>query len=267
MRITYAGRCVGTARDQVAALSCTDPRTAWRMKGESDRFQLVDVISGRCLTAGEQYDTASFNGGGIWTVRLASCSNAPAQRWKRPRFSDGVPRLISVPTGAALSIGKEFGGKRPPTAFILYGAYTGSADQRITLVASTQRDASRTATTLNDDAPGMTYSGTWHTSTGRGYTGDYNQDVHYTTANGDAFSYTFTGTGIDFRSEKYSDQGLVDFYLDGELQATVDTTNPTRLSQQLLYSRRGLPHGRHTLKAVKRSGTYMLVDRIDIYAG
>ncbi|WP_275560199.1 hypothetical protein [Streptomyces sp. 5-6(2022)] len=80
----------------------------------------------------------------------------------------------------------------------------------------------------------MTYTGTWNTSTGRTYASDLNGDVHYTTTNGDAFSCTFTGTGIDFRSEKNSDQGLVDFYLDGVLQATVDTTNPTRLSQRLL---------------------------------
>jgi hypothetical protein len=134
-RITYAGRCVGTAGGQLAALPCADPRTAWRTKGESHEFQLANVVSGRCLTAGEKYDTVAFNGGGMRAVRLASCTNALAQRWKTPRFSDGVPRLVNVPTGMALSIGKEFAGKRPPTAFILYGAYTGSDDQRITLVA------------------------------------------------------------------------------------------------------------------------------------
>ncbi|MFI6324788.1 alpha-L-fucosidase [Nonomuraea sp. NPDC050556] len=121
------------------------------------------------------------------------------------------------------------------------------------------------ATTLNDDATGMTYTGAWKTSTDRTYATDLNNDVHFTMTDGDAFSYTFTGTGIDFRSEKHSDQGLTDFYLDGVFQATVDTTNPTRLSQQLLYSRRDLTNGQHTLKAVKRSGQFMLVDRIDIY--
>ncbi|GAA4530332.1 sigma-70 family RNA polymerase sigma factor [Nonomuraea ferruginea] len=133
-RISYAGRCVGTKGTQVAALSCTDPGTAWRVKGDASRFQLVNAVTGRCLTAGAKYDTVSFNGGGIRTVQLTPCSAAPAQRWNRPTFSDGVPRLVNVSTGMALSIGKEFGGKRPPTAFILYGAYTDSADQRITLV-------------------------------------------------------------------------------------------------------------------------------------
>ncbi|MEU6788714.1 alpha-L-fucosidase [Nonomuraea angiospora] len=142
-----------------------------------------------------------------------------------------------------------------------------SPDTPQQIVPAAQLYPSGPPTTVNDDAPGMTYIGTWHTSGNRDYADDYTKDVHYTTTNGDAFSYTFTGTGIDFRSEKYSDQGLVDFYLDGQPQSTVDTTNPTRLSQQLLYSRRDLPYGRHTLKAVKRSGQYMLVDRIDTYVG
>ncbi|WP_051751522.1 sigma-70 family RNA polymerase sigma factor [Streptosporangium amethystogenes] len=133
-RIAYAGRCVGAAGGLVAALPCADPRTAWRMRGGAQRFQLVNVADGRCLAAGEQYDTVAFNGGGMLAVRLRPCSSAPAQRWHRPAFSDGVRRLVSVPSGKALSIGKEFAGKRPPTAFILYGPYTGSADQRVTLV-------------------------------------------------------------------------------------------------------------------------------------
>ncbi|WP_412539244.1 alpha-L-fucosidase [Longispora sp. K20-0274] len=121
-------------------------------------------------------------------------------------------------------------------------------------------------TVLNDNAAGVTYTGAWNVSANRTYAADYNADVHYTTTNGDAVSYAFTGTGVDFRTERYSDQGLVDFYLDGVLKATVDTTNPTRLSQQLVYSARGLAPGSHTLRAVKRSGTYMLVDRIDVFA-
>ncbi|MGW5487795.1 RICIN domain-containing protein [Streptosporangium sandarakinum] len=118
----------------MAALPCADPRTAWRTRGGAQRFQLVNVVSGRCLAAGERYDTVAFNGGGMLAVRIRPCASVPAQRWHRPAFSDGVRRLVSVPSGKALSIGKEFAGKRPPTAFILYGPYTGSADQRVTLV-------------------------------------------------------------------------------------------------------------------------------------
>ncbi|QYC41533.1 RNA polymerase sigma factor YlaC [Nonomuraea coxensis DSM 45129] len=131
-RLALAGRCVGAAGGEVAALPCADPRTAWRTRGSAQRFQLVNVVTGRCLAAGEQYDTTAFNGGGMLAVRLVPCASVPAQHWHRPAFSDGVRRLVSVPSGKALSVGKEFVGKSPPTAFILYGPYTGSADQRVT---------------------------------------------------------------------------------------------------------------------------------------
>ncbi|MFI6731470.1 sigma-70 family RNA polymerase sigma factor [Nonomuraea sp. NPDC050451] len=135
-RIVHAGRCVGVISGQIAAPACTDARTAWRTQGEPQGFQLVNIVSGLCLTAGEKYDDVAFNGGGMRAVRLSRCSDAPAQRWHRPIFSDGVPRLISVSSGMAFSIGKEFAGKRPPTAFILYGAYTESLDQQIAFAST-----------------------------------------------------------------------------------------------------------------------------------
>ncbi len=107
------------------------------------------------------------------------------------------------------------------------------------------------------------YGAGWNLSTNRGL-GDYNNDVHYATANGASLTYAFTGTGIDYLSERYSDQGLVDIYLDDVFQQTVNTTNGARLTQQVIYSARGLTAGSHTLRAVKRSGTYMLADRFDV---
>ncbi|MEU6969990.1 right-handed parallel beta-helix repeat-containing protein [Kitasatospora aureofaciens] len=118
-----------------------------------------------------------------------------------------------------------------------------------------------TPQTLNDDAAGITYTGTWSVSSNRTF-GDYGGDVHYTTTNGDSFSVTFTGTGVDYVTEKYADQGLADVYLDGVLKATVDTSNPTRLAQQTVYSARDLTPGSHTLRVVKKSGYYLLLDRI-----
>ncbi|MFF7994269.1 right-handed parallel beta-helix repeat-containing protein [Kitasatospora xanthocidica] len=118
-----------------------------------------------------------------------------------------------------------------------------------------------TPRTLNDNAPGITYTGSWSVSSNRPF-GDYGNDVHYTLTNGDSVSFTFTGTGVDYVTEKNSDQGLVDVYLDDALQATADTSNPTRLAQQTVYSARNLTAGSHTLRVVKKSGTYMLLDRI-----
>lgn len=53
---------------------------------------------------------------------------------------------------------------------------------------------------VNDNAPGITYHGcSWKVSINRG-AGDYMDDLHYTTTNGDSFSYKFTGIAVDYIS-------------------------------------------------------------------
>src|ERR1700733_2563180 len=51
-------------------------------------------------------------------------------------------------------------------------------------------------TTINDTDSGIAYTGSWTYASGRN-AGDYDNDVHWTATNGNSFSYTFTGTGID----------------------------------------------------------------------
>ncbi len=104
-----------------------------------------------------------------------------------------------------------------------------------------------------------------NTSTNRGV-GDYNDGVHYTNTNGDSASLTFTGTGIDLISEKYSDEGTIDIYIDGTLTQTVNAANSTRLVQQTLYTQTWSTAGTHTIKAVKRTGSFMLIDAFRITA-
>ncbi|MER5643520.1 MBL fold metallo-hydrolase [Streptosporangium sp. NPDC002524] len=57
----------------------------------------------------------------------------------------------------------------------------------------------------------------------------------------------------------------------GAIQPSTKPTGSSRpcsiatcLTQQVVYSVRGLSQGSHTLRGVKRSGTYMLVDRFDV---
>jgi len=96
--------------------------------------------------------------------------------------------------------------------------------------------------------------------------GDFNDGVHYTSTNGDSASLTFTGTGIDLISEKFSDEGTIDVYLDGALVQTVNAANSTRLVQQTIYTKTWPTAGTHTIKAVKRSGTFMLLDAFRTWA-
>ena len=122
-------------------------------------------------------------------------------------------------------------------------------------------------TIVHDDAdPGIAYQGTWSQSTGRGF-GDHNDGVHYTERNGDSFEYTFQGTGVSYVTELDSSQGEVDIYLDGRFVQTVNTgreQGQPRLAQQTVFTVGDLPNGSHTLSAVKKSGSFMLLDRIDV---
>ncbi|SNS69563.1 Carbohydrate binding domain X2 [Asanoa hainanensis] len=120
--------------------------------------------------------------------------------------------------------------------------------------------------THDDTDPGIAYVGSWSQSTGRGL-GDYNDGVHYTERNGDSFQYTFQGTGVSYVTEMDSSQGDVDIYVDGEFVKTVHTgreEGQPRLAQQTVFTVNDLPDGSHTLTAVKKSGSFMLVDRIDV---
>ena len=86
--------------------------------------------------------------------------------------------------------------------------------------------------------------------------------MQYSETNGDAFSYSFVGNGVDYVTEKDPSQGEVEIYVDGALKATVDTHADTRSAQQLVYSISDLPNGSHTIRGVKKSGQFMLLDKL-----
>ena len=112
---------------------------------------------------------------------------------------------------------------------------------------------------FNDNADSVVYTGSWSAAGNRVY-GDYNSDVHHTQTDGDSVSFTFEGVGVEYITELNSDEGLVDVYLDGEFRETVDCHAASRSAQQTAFRAEGLEPGRHTLRLVKKSGEYMLVD-------
>ncbi len=117
-------------------------------------------------------------------------------------------------------------------------------------------------TYINDTL--VTYNGGWQYRNSRGV-GDYANDVHATIYNNDYFEYSFAGTGIDLITEKDSCLGNVDIYIDNVFQATVNCYNATLISKQTMYSKTGLAQGTHTIKGVKKSGVYMIVDALRIH--
>jgi len=123
-----------------------------------------------------------------------------------------------------------------------------------------------TWTEVNDTDAGITYGTGWTYGPSRNL-GDYQNDVHYASTAGSYAQYAFTGTGIEYITETYTDEGNVDVYIDGVLQATVNCNSSTRAAQVVVYSNTGLSAGSHTIKVVKNSGTYMLVDAFAYFSG
>lgn len=117
-------------------------------------------------------------------------------------------------------------------------------------------------TLINNTSSNIVYSGNWNLSSNRG-TGAYNQDVHYTTTNGDFFSYSFFGKSIVFATSKSSDQGDVEVFIDDVSQGIFSTKDLyKRQVQNIIFEKHNLTEGNHILKVVKRSGEYLLVDLI-----
>jgi hypothetical protein len=98
----------------------------------------------------------------------------------------------------------------------------------------------------------------WTYSAARGY-GDYHGDVHYTAAN-DYLQYTFSASAISWIGEMNPDMTNVDVYLDGNFQQTVNCYSATRIAQARLFTATNLSAGPHTIKLVKNSGNYLMLD-------
>ncbi|MEI7902910.1 MAG: autotransporter-associated beta strand repeat-containing protein [bacterium] len=113
---------------------------------------------------------------------------------------------------------------------------------------------------VNDTNKDVAYMGSsWSCQTARG-NGEFANDAHLATANGDSFTFSFHGTDVDYIATRGADRGQVEIYIDDVLQDTVDLSTGTAGSRQVAYSKSGLARGAHTLKGIKRSGTHMEVD-------
>ncbi|SFB37053.1 S-layer homology domain-containing protein [Cohnella sp. OV330] len=93
-----------------------------------------------------------------------------------------------------------------------------------------------------------------------GFKGDAFSDIHYTTADGDAYSYTFKGTGFALTMPTGPSQGDFEVYVDGESKGTGSAMSASLKLQQNVFHLDGLTNGMHTVKVVKTSGDLLLAD-------
>lgn len=119
-------------------------------------------------------------------------------------------------------------------------------------------------TTRNDDDAAITYTGSWAYSANRGV-GDNGNDVHYTFTNGDSFTTSFTGTGVEVFGPMEPGDGTADVFIDGTQVSTIKATHGGNYAaQQHYWGISALTPGTHTLKIVKTSGQYFQVDKVVI---
>jgi hypothetical protein len=124
------------------------------------------------------------------------------------------------------------------------------------------------STLINDNDARITYSGSWRSSSQRGFS-DYQDDVHYTTSVNDSLEFAFRGTGIEYLAEKHADLGTVDVCMDGALKQNVDLhlENFPRLSRVVVFKLEGLSDGPHTIKIVNKSTAAAVLDAFRVYGG
>lgn len=117
---------------------------------------------------------------------------------------------------------------------------------------------------INNDDPGITYTGSWFTSSNRG-NGDFLDDLAATNVTGDSFEYTFTGTGIEYLAPLRTGYADMEIFIDGVSQGIYTTNNGGAYEpQEVIFSISGLPDGQHTLEAVSTSGGWFQLDALSV---
>jgi hypothetical protein len=119
---------------------------------------------------------------------------------------------------------------------------------------------------VNDDDSRIRYAGKWTASRGRKYS-DYAGDVQFTNTPGDSMEFTFNGSGIDYLTEKYKDEGDVSVSIDGGPAQTVSLKmiNFPRLTQITVFRVQGLAERNHTIRVVNKSDDFAVVDGFKVY--
>ena len=187
--------------------------------------------------------------------------------------------VLTPPSGRTLTLpaavdGKLFGAARLLASGAVVSLNQTSNSVELTLTGTNNWDALDTviqldvlavggADLVNDSHPSVRYDGaSWAWQTNRGL-GEFQNDVHAATADGDSFTFYFDGTDVEFITSRATDRGLVDLYVDGVFQMSVNLAlTPT--NRATMFTKAGLARGAHTLKGVKRSGAVLTVDAFKV---
>ncbi|WP_426402993.1 glycoside hydrolase family 2 TIM barrel-domain containing protein [Streptomyces sp. R-07] len=108
---------------------------------------------------------------------------------------------------------------------------------------------------IDDSDPSITYQGAWTHARGEGWThDDFGDTESFSFTAGDWCEFTFAGTGVEWLGGHGPNLGLIDVFVDGRLDVTVDQYAPAKQYQQVVYRRTGLGEGQHTIRLVVTGG-------------
>jgi len=122
------------------------------------------------------------------------------------------------------------------------------------------RDVFNNTATQAGGAGWIEYHGNWPHQHRDG--GEFQSDIHYTAADGDAFTIHFNGTGVMMVG---NGMGEIDFSLDGKPLKGVNMNASGNRPHVVGIDLTGLPNGKHELKGVKVGGPYVQLDLFRIY--
>jgi hypothetical protein len=97
---------------------------------------------------------------------------------------------------------------------------------------------------FEQDNPSVSYSGTWHAGDSPSLSGG---NAVLSTESGARAAFTFTGSAVRWFGTRDEWSGIAHVFLDGSLQAIVDTSTSPEETQAVLYAASGLPAESHTL--------------------
>ncbi|MBI2822811.1 MAG: hypothetical protein HYX74_11370 [Acidobacteria bacterium] len=100
------------------------------------------------------------------------------------------------------------------------------------------------STRVEQDGASVTYSGAWYANNLALHSGG---SAALSVDAGSRVIFSFSGTAVSWIGYRDEWSGIADVYLDGRLQATVDTFSSPARSQTVLFSATSLPAGNHTL--------------------
>jgi hypothetical protein len=122
-------------------------------------------------------------------------------------------------------------------------------------------------TRVEQDAAAAGYTGNWYPH-GGGHSGG---TAVLAGDPGSRATLSFSGTGVRWIGIKDSWSGIARVFIDGALQATIDTYAPTEQRQLVMYARSGLAPGAHTLaievtgeRNASSGGAWIWVDAFDV---